>query len=357
MADMASKDVRSPGALTLREMAEWLGARLLGGAAVAGTVISGVNDLRTARPGQISFLSQRRYLKAARETQASAVITSEGFAEGLPCPVLIVEDPNAVFTQVVARFAPAPVEWPDGVHPTAVVADGVELGEQVHVGPGAVIEEGVKVGRGSRICAGVYLGRDVVVGKDCLFYPGVCVRERCVIGNRVILHCGAVVGADGFGYEFREGKFEKIPQTGYVRIDDDVEIGANTTIDRGRFDRTWIQEGVKIDNLVQIAHNVVIGAHSVIVSQSGISGSTTLGRYVTLAGQVGTVGHIHIGDQVTVTARAGVTKDLPARGTYRGTPARPYQEEMRLEAVIQKLPELYRRIQELEKRVASAEKA
>ena len=211
-----------------------------------------------------------------------------------------------------------------------------------------MIEEQVFVGHDTQIGAGSYLGRNVKVGAGCLLHPRVYVGDRCVLGNRVVLHAGAVVGADGFGYEMKEGKHHKIPQLGYVQIDDDAEIGANTTIDRGRFARTHIGEGAKIDNLVMIAHNCVVGPHSVIVAQSGLSGSTTTGHHVTIAGHVGTVGHIHIGSGAILTAKSGVTKDVPEGQTWRGAPARPIKEQMAMEAYLQQLPDLARRLKVLE---------
>ena len=181
-----------------------------------------------------------------------------------------------------------------------------------------------------------------------MLHPRVYVGDRCRIGNRVVLHAGAVVGADGFGYEMKDGKHQKVPQLGYVQIDDDAEIGANTTIDRGRFARTHIGEGVKIDNLVMIAHNCVVGPHTVIVAQSGLSGSTTTGHHVTIAGHVGTVGHIHIGSGAILTAKSGVTKDVPEGQTWRGAPARPIKEQMEMEAYIQQLPQWARRLKAIE---------
>jgi UDP-3-O-[3-hydroxymyristoyl] glucosamine N-acyltransferase len=245
-------------------------------------------------------------------------------------------------------FAPAEAPRFRGIHPSAVVASGAKIGQQVGIGPHVVIEDGVKIGDGTLIGAGSYLGRDVRIGSHCVLHPRVYVGERCLLGNRVVLHPGAVVGADGFGYEMKEGRHHKVPQVGYVQIDDDVEIGANTTIDRGRFARTHIGEGAKIDNLVMIAHNCVVGPHSVIVAQSGLSGSTTTGHHVTIAGHVGTVGHIHIGSGAILTAKSGVTKDVPEGQTWRGAPARPIKEQMEMEAHIQQLPQLVKRFKTLE---------
>lgn len=316
--------------------------------------IRGICDLRNAGPDQLSFLANSKYFQAAKASRAGAILVAKDVTEPFASAVIAVANPSAAFARVAAIFAPEPLPVRKGVDPRAVVAEGVELGHDVYVAPGAVLEAGVKVGDRSSIGANCYLGHGVAVGSDCIFYPNVTVRERCLIGNRVILHSGAVIGSDGFGYDFQDGRFVKIPQQGYVQIDDDVEIGSNTTVDRGRFDRTWIQQGVKLDNLVMIAHNCVVGKHSVIVAQTGLSGSSSTGAYVTLAGHVGTVGHIHIGDQATVTAKSGVTKDIPAKQVYRGAPARPIKESMELEVLYHRLPELYDRIRALEKELAAA---
>jgi UDP-3-O-[3-hydroxymyristoyl] glucosamine N-acyltransferase len=224
------------------------------------------------------------------------------------------------------------------------------MGQDLGIGPYVVIEDGAEIGDGSQIGAGSYIGRNVKMGSACVLHPRVYVGERCRIGDRVVLHAGAVVGADGFGYEMKEGKHVKIPQLGIVQIDNDAEIGANTTIDRGRFARTHIGEGAKIDNLVMIAHNCVVGPHSVIVAQSGLSGSTTTGHHVVIAGHVGTVGHVHLGDGVIITAKSGVTKDVPNGQTWRGAPARPIKEQMAMEAHIPQLPQLAKRLKALEEK-------
>jgi len=314
-------------------------------------VITGINDLGRATPEQISFLGNPRYVQAAKDSAAGAILVPANGELELTAAQIRVTNPSAAFAKVFALFAPEPIRWEAGVHPSAVVGPGVKLGKDVHIGPHAVIDANSEIGDRAHIGAGVYLGHETKIGNDTFIYPNVTIRERSVIGNRVILHPGVVIGADGFGYEFQQGKHIKVPQLGYVQIDDDVEIGANTTIDRGRFDKTWIQEGCKIDNLVMIAHNVVVGAHSVIVAQCGISGSSTIGKYVTIAGQSAVVGHIKVADQVTVTGWTAVTKDIIKSGVYRGAPAKPMKESMRIEALTMKLPELYERIQALEKKL------
>ena len=325
-------------------------AELVGGVVEGdGTcLIRGVADLAGAGLEEISFFAHPRYEGAARQTKAGALVVGPTAPKNLGKVRIRVANPSAAFTKIAAFFAPPPAEPITGTHPTAIVAKGVVLGNGVGIGAYVVIEEGVEIGEKTQIRAGVYVGRQVKIGAECVLHPRVYLGERCVIGNRVVLHAGAVVGADGFGYEMKEGKHVKIPQLGYVQIDDDAEIGANTTIDRGRFARTHIGEGAKIDNLVMIAHNCVVGPHSVIVAQSGLSGSTTMGHHVVIAGHVGTVGHLHLGDGAIITAKAGVTKDVPAGQTWRGAPARPIKEQMEMEAHMQQLPQLAKRLKALE---------
>ncbi len=231
-----------------------------------------------------------------------------------------------------------------------MIDTSVKLGKDVSVGPHAVIEKRCVVRDGAVIGAGVFIGHDSVIGSGTRIYPNVTIREASRIGDRVIVHSGTVIGSDGFGYETVDGVHHKTPQTGYVQIDDDVEIGSNVSIDRGRFERTWIGKGSKIDNLVQIAHNVVIGANSIVVSQVGISGSSTLGKNVILAGQVGVVGHIEIGDNTVIGAQSGVTKSIPAGSVVLGSPARPILEEKKLLVLIARLPELFKEWAEFKKK-------
>ena len=263
-----------------------------------------------------------------------------------------VANPTLKFSLIIQRFGPVKPVVEPGVHPTALVSPGAQFNpETVHVGPHAVIEDGAVVGDGSRILAGAYVGHGARLGAGCLLYPNAVVHERCLLGDRVIIHSCAVIGTDGFGYEFSGGQHVKIDQVGIVQIDNDVEIGSCTIIDRARFGRTWIGEGTKIDNLVQIAHNCVIGKHCLIISQVGISGSTRLGNFVTMAGQVGVAGHLKIGDNVTFFAKSGVTKDYPEPGPYTGYPAKPLLEGRRMLTYPARVPELLERVRELEQRL------
>src|SRR6266516_2108845 len=312
--------------------------------------ITGAASLGEAVPGEISFYSNPRYGMLLRKTLASAVVVPPDFAESIATAQIRVANPIKVFEQIVLKFAPKPITFAAGIHPSAVVDPGAHLGGRVSIQPYAVIEAGVRIGDDAIIGAGSYIGQETVIGSACLIYPRVTIRERSRIGSRVIIHSGVVIGADGFGFEMVDGKHEKIQQLGIVQIDHDVEIGANTTVDRARFGRTWIQQGVKIDNLVQIAHNVVIGKNSVIVAQTGISGSTRVGERVMMAGQVGIVGHLEIGDGTAIGAQSGVSKSVPG-GVWFGSPAVPLAEAKQQIAWIHRLGKLFARVKEIEKKL------
>ncbi len=332
--------------ITLAELASLTGGTLENGDPQLS--ISGAAALSEATPTQVTFFGNARYLPALRQSKAAAAFVPADFAEKVTPALIKVTNPTLAFEKALERFAPAPVAYPPGIHATAVIAPDVTLGEEVCIQPYAVIEPGASIGAGTVIGAHVFIGQESTIGSACHIYPHVTIRERTQIGARVVIHSGTVIGSDGFGYEFAGGRHVKIPQTGIVQIDDDVEIGANVTIDRARFGRTWIQEGTKIDNLVQIAHNVVIGRHSIIVAQAGISGSSKLGQYVTIAGQVGITGHIEIGDRVIVAAQSGISKDLPPGGIWWGTPAAPIRETKERLAYINRLDKLNARVRRLE---------
>jgi UDP-3-O-[3-hydroxymyristoyl] glucosamine N-acyltransferase len=326
-------------------------AALVGAAIPEGTgdiEITGVASLQEARPGDITFFGNPRYLAQLRASKASAAIVPEGFDEPIAPVLLRVENPSAAFAAAVAAFAPVDPPAVEGVHPSAVVDPGVTLAFGVSVGPLSVIEAGAVIGEGSVIGSGCLIGREVRIGSGCRLYPGAIIRERCILGDRVILQPGAVIGSCGFGYEFQGGRHVKIPQTGIVEIENDVEIGANTTIDRARFGRTVIGEGSKIDNLVQIAHNVQVGSHTIICSQVGIAGSTRVGSYVTLAGQVGLAGHLEIGDKAIIGAQSGLSKNVPPESMVIGAPAKPIKEWKQNNFYISQLGKLFERVKELE---------
>ena len=332
---------------TLQEVATTSGGELIGDPSLQ---ITGAASLVEATAGEISFFGNRKYIGLLRKTRASAVFVPTDFAESIGAAQIRVANPTKAFEQVLLKFAPKPITFPPGIHPSAVVDPSARLGERVSVQPHAVIEAGTTIGDDTIIGAGSYIGHEIVMGSACLIYPLVTIRERSCIGSRVIIHSGSVIGADGFGFEMIDGRQQKIQQLGIVQIDDDVEIGANTTVDRARFGRTWIQQGVKIDNLVQIAHNVVIGKNSVIVAQTGISGSTRVGERVTMAGQVGIVGHVEIADGSIIAAQSGVSKSVPG-GVWFGYPAGPIDEIKQQIAWIRSLGKLFARVKEIEKKL------
>jgi UDP-3-O-[3-hydroxymyristoyl] glucosamine N-acyltransferase len=332
---------------TLQELATMSGGELTGDPALK---ITGAASLAEATAGEISFFSNRKYVGLLRKTRASAIFVPPDFAEPISAAQIRVPNPAKAFEQVMLKLAPKSITFVLGVHPSAIVDSSAQLGERVSIQPYVVIEAGAKIGDDTVIGAGTYIGHETVIGSACLIYPRVTIRERSRVGSRVTIHSGAVIGADGFGFEMVDGRQEKIQQLGIVQIDDDVEIGANTTIDRARFGRTWIQQRVKIDNLVQIAHNVVIGKNSVIVAQTGISGSTRVGERVTMAGQVGIVGHIEIADGSVIAAQSGVSKSVPG-GTWFGYPAGPIDEVKQQIAWIRRLGKLFARVKEIEKKL------
>ena len=315
-------------------------------------VITGATSLAEATAGEISFFANRKYVGQLRKTRASAVFVPLDFSEPISAAQIRVANPMKAFEQVVMKLAPPPIEFSPGIHPSAIVDPSVKLGKNISIQPYAVIEPGAAIGDHTIIGAQTYVGHQTVIGAGCKIYPRVTIRERTLIGARVIIHSGAVIGADGFGFEMVEGRNEKIQQMGIVQIDDDVEIGANTTIDRARFGRTWIQQGVKIDNLVQIAHNVIVGKNSIIVAQAGISGSTRIGERVTIAGQVGIVGHVEIGDGTVIAAQSGVSKDLHG-GSWFGYPAVPFDEAKLQIAWIHRLGKLFARVKKIEQKLES----
>lgn len=332
---------------TLTEVAELLDGEIVGDGKL---IITGASGIKEANAGDITFVANSRYAHLMNQTKASAIIVSRDIASAVK-PIIRTEDPSLAFAKIVSLLAPNEFHHPQGIHPTAVIGDKVKLGKDVSIQAYTVVEDNVEIGDRSILYAGVYVGHHSRIGSDVLIYPHVTIRERVEVGDRVIIHSGTIIGSDGFGFATVKGVHHKIPQIGTVVIEDDVEIGANVTIDRARFDRTLIKKGTKIDNLVQIAHNVVIGENSIIVAQVGISGSTVIGNNVTLAGQSGVIGHITIGDNAVVAAQAGVTKAIPANTCVSGYPAKPHNEAKRLNAYIQNLPKLFKIVSELEKKI------
>ncbi len=335
---------------TVDEIASRIGGTVAGDGSVR---IEGLAAIESAESGEIAFVANRKYLPQLETTRASAVIVSKD-TEPAGRPVLILhEDPYFAFMQIVRMFHP-PKRYEPAVHATAVIADDAQVDDSAHIGPHVTIESGAKIGASTAILAGTFIGELAEIGEDCLIYPNVTIRDRCKIGDRVIIHPGTVIGADGFGFASKEGVHHKIEQVGIVRIEDDVEIGANCTIDRAALGETVIGAGSKIDNLVMVAHNVKVGKGCILVSQVGVSGSTRLGDYVILAGQVGLVGHIELGDGVVVGAQSGVAKGAKAGTTLFGTPAREMMQQKRIEACIGRLPDLVKRVRSIEKKLSDS---
>ncbi|MDD4954114.1 MAG: UDP-3-O-(3-hydroxymyristoyl)glucosamine N-acyltransferase [Candidatus Omnitrophica bacterium] len=337
---------------TLGEIARLVDGELIGNKAIA---ITGVAGIKEAREGDITFLANPKYFHLLEKTQASAVITSKELKSASKS-IIRTDNPSIAFTKVIASFLPAETTHPKGIHPSAVLGKNISLGKGVAIGAHAVVEDGAAIGDNTVIYAGCYIGSHTRIGKDGLIYPNVSIRECITIGERVIIHSGTVIGSDGFGYVAVDGKHQKLPQVGTVQIGDNVEIGANVAIDRARFDKTVIGSGTKIDNLVQIAHNVVIGENCIIVAQVAIAGSTIIGKGVTIAGQAGVAGHLNIGDGVVVAGKAGVTKSVPAGGVVYGFPAKPHETALKISACVQNLPRLYQDLKELKKKIEELEK-
>lgn len=324
----------------LEELARLVGATLVG--KPAGP-IRGVAGLEEAEPDEIAFLANRKYRRFLDSTRAGAVVAGPDVREAR-VPLLRVENPDLAFARIAERFAPEPIRVPPGVHPSAIVDPTARLGAGVAVGPLCVIGAGATLGDRTVCVAQVHVGPHATIGRDVLLHPLVVIRERVRIGDRVICHAGSVIGSDGFGFAEESGARTKIPQIGTVEIGNDVSIGANSTIDRARFGVTRIGAGTKIDNLVQVAHNVQVGGNSVLCAQVGISGSSRLGQGVILAGQAGVAGHVEIGDGARIGGRGGVTKSMPAGATWSGYPARDHRIVLREQAAVARLPGVLRRL-------------
>lgn len=329
--------------MTAKELAGRLGGALEGDDAQA---VSALASLAEARPGDLSFFKETKYAAQLAATRASVILVPAEWAGTCAVPALIrVADPNAAFAKAAEWFAPPPVVRSPGIHPTAVIAPDARLGAGVHVGPWTVIEDGAMIGDNSVIEAQVFIGQRVELGEGCHIYPQVTVREGCRLGRRVILHSGVRIGGDGYGYNpvpQADGTIsvEKIPQLGIVELGDDVEVGCNTTIDRARFGRTRIGNSTKIDNLVQIGHNVEIGDYSGVIAQAGVAGSTRIGSGCLIWAQAGLSGHLTIGDRGQVGPKSGLSKDVPPGEYYLGLPAVPRREfgaQMLLPRQVEKL--------------------
>jgi UDP-3-O-[3-hydroxymyristoyl] glucosamine N-acyltransferase len=334
--------------MELSVLAADIGARLRGDGQVT---VKAVASLREAGPEDISFVGEARYRCQASQSKAAALIVPEDFTEETQAVLLFVPEVNDALEKVLVLFAPAPDVPAEGVHPNACVAETAKLGDKVSVGPHAVIADRVLIADGSVIGAGCYLGADVEVGCNCFLGPNVVINARCVLGDNVIIHGNSTIGTDGFGYRLVDGKHRKIPHIGIVVIEDDVEIGANSCVDRAKFGKTVVGRGTKVDNLVQIGHNVVIGEHCILVSQVGLGGSSCLGNYVMLGGQSAVREHVNIGDGAMIGAQAGMIQDVEAGAQVIGTPHRSVRAFFRQHALVQKLPEMDREIKQLRRRI------
>lgn len=336
--------------MRLDTLAERIGCRLDGD---PGLEVLRVRAPEDAEPPDVTFIADARHLPRLTASRAGAVIVAES-APPTDRPALRAANPSLALAHALAVLHAA--ERPEvGVHPTAVVADGSRVDAGASVGPLCVIASGAEIGAGTVLDAQVFVGANVRIGRDCRIYPHVTLREGTELGDRVTVHAGAVIGADGFGYAREGARHVKIRQIGRVVLGDDVEVGANATIDRATLGVTRVDRGTKIDNLVQIAHNVQIGEDTVIVSQVGIAGSTRVGSRVTIAGQVGIVDHLQIGDDVMIGAQSGVSKDIPSGTVMWGTPAAPQREMKRRLAAVARLPELTKAIRSVEERLRALE--
>jgi UDP-3-O-[3-hydroxymyristoyl] glucosamine N-acyltransferase len=332
---------------TLGELAVLLGGELRG---PADLPIEGIAPIDQATPREITFITQRRFARLVDQSRAAAFIASQEYA-GLARPLIIVPHPYLAYARVAACFAPPVTRWP-GISDLAYLGPDVTLGQEVSIAPLVFIGAGAHLGDRVTIMPGCVIGEAVQIGADTLIHPNVTILERCRVGERCIIHSGTVIGSDGFGFVPGETGHVKIPQLGTVVIGDEVEIGANCTIDRGALGATRVGRGVKMDNLVHLAHNVEVGENSFLVAQVGVSGSTKLGKGVTLAGQVGVAGHLELGDGVQVGAQSGVNHSIASGQTVSGSPARPHREWLRIMGHLPKLPELAQRLKRLEQDVS-----
>lgn len=322
--------------------------------------IRGLSALGPAQPGDLSFLGNAKYKAEVAGTRASIVLVPVDY-EGAPGGdqlLLLVDNPSVGIARICARLEaqlwPRPVP---GIHASAVIAPTARVAASATIGPLCVVEDGAVIGERTHLQAQVFVGRQAEIGADCWLMPGVILAAECVLRERVRLQPGVVIGADGFGYEFVNGRHQKIPQVGHVLIESDVEIGANSALDRARFSTTVVGEGTKIDNLVQVAHNVIIGKHCILCSQVGIAGSSVLEDYVILGGQVGVGGHVTLRKGAKAGGQAGITAEIPAGAYVNGTPAIPYMLERRLAVLQPKLPELFRRVDALQAEIERLKKA
>ena len=345
--------------MTVREIASLLDGDVVGDAALA---IAGIAKIEEAKAGELTFLSNPKYEKFLESTAASAIIVARTLdLSRFPnrrAAAIQVADPYASFVVALQHFAPPPALIPPGIHPTAVIDASAILGADIAIGAHVVVGQSCRIGNHTTILPGTVVGNGAQIGDNCIIYSNVSIREACIIGHRVIIQPGAVIGGDGFGFApKRDGSYQKIPQLGIVVLEDDVEVGANTCIDRSTMGETRIKRGTKLDNLVQIAHNVTIGEDVVIAANAGVAGSAKVGNRVMIGGNASIVGHVTIADKISIAGNAGVSKSLTKEGeTYFGLPAKEIGKARRIEGALRQLPDLLVTIRELENRITSLEK-
>ncbi len=338
--------------MTVQEIARIINAQIEGDATLD---ITGVAKIEEAQAGHISFVSNPKYAQYLTTTKASAVIVSNDLKGDANTVLLRTANPYFAFMKVVRQFFPQESLIEKGVHPTAVIHETAQLGENIRIGAHVVVGSNCQIGSDTVLMPGVVIGSGVTIGEGCTIHARVSLRERVVLGDRVVIHDGTVIGSDGFGFAPEGGTYHKIPQVGIVIIEDDVEIGANTTIDRASLGETRIKRGAKLDNLIQVGHNCTIGENTVIAAQTGLSGSTHIGRHVRVGGQVGFAGHMSIGDNVAIGAQSGVSKSVPSDQFVFGYPAKPHGEAFRIQAAVHRLPELVKELRALKKRLEKLE--
>ena len=338
--------------LTITQIADRVGGEVVGD---ASTQITGFAPADTARNGDLTFADKQSYFAVADQSKAAAILVNGPFTSAKK-PLIRVANARVAVARLLPVFFP-PDEQPSGIHPTAVIHASAQIDPTAHIGPHCAVGPRVRIGPRSVLMGGNHIGRDSQIGEEVWLFPNVIIYARSQIGNRVSIHAGTVVGSDGYGYVLDEGRHRKVLQVGNVISQDDVEIGANAAIDRAALGSTVIGKGTKIDNLVHVAHNVVMGNHCLVMGQAGFAGSTRLGDYCVVASQSGIAGHLTLGRQSTVGAKSGVMRDVPDGGTVLGIPAYPDKQAKRQWIALQKLPDMVRRMRELEEQVAQLKAA
>jgi len=338
--------------LTLKEISTIINGSLKGNGNI---IITGVGDIESALPGQLAFIKDKTYLKKTEVSKASAIIIPKGLTLA-GNNTIEAENPYLAFAKILEIISSEQENHHKGIHATAIIGKNAKLGKNIAIGAYSVINDDVTIGDNTVICSNVYIGDRTVIGNGGYFYPNVSVREDCEIGNNVIIQSGAVIGSDGFGYVPVKEKYYKIPQIGKVVLEDDVEVGANSSIDRATIDKTVIGRGTKIDNQVHVAHNVIVGENSILLAHVTIAGSTKLGKHVIFSGQSGAIDNLNVGDNVVAASRAAILQDVPANSVVWGNPAAPILEEKRRIVALKALPELIKEVKTLKKKIEELEK-